>query len=142
MNTKDSILILCTSNSARSQMAEGFFNREGGGRFEVYSAGLHPTEVHPLAIQVMKEVGVDISQNRSKSVSEYLGKKSFRYVISVCQKASDQCPRLFPGALHILHWPFEDPASFEGNEEQRLVKFRDVRDQIQRKIQLWFKAMQ
>lgn len=129
---KPKVLILCTGNSARSQMAEGLFRRALGERFEVFSAGTHPSYVRPEAIQVMREIGVDISAHRSKSVQEFLG-QTFRYVITVCDNARESCP-VFPGPVERIHWSFEDPAAVSGAEEERLAAFRRVRDQIAEKI--------
>ncbi|HEX5036656.1 MAG TPA: arsenate reductase ArsC [bacterium] len=135
--TKPNILVLCTGNSARSQMAEGLLRRAAGDRFDVFSAGLEPKGVHPMAIRVMAEIGIDIGGHKSKGVEEFLGKKTFRHVISVCDHASRSCPRLFPGVSNMLHWSIEDPAAFQGNDDDRLEKFREVRDQIVEKIKAW-----
>lgn len=122
------VLILCTGNSARSQMAEGLLRDDGGESFEVFSAGTEPGRVNPLAIRAMQEAGIDISAHRSKSVEEYAGQK-FDYVITVCDRARDNCP-LFPGGAERIHWSFEDPAAAKGDEETRLSVFRRVRDEI------------
>lgn len=131
---KDHVLILCTQNSARSQMAEGFFKKYGGDLISVDSAGLEPAGLNPLAVKAMAEIGIDISGQRSKGVKEFLGKTSLSHVITVCKKAEGQCPTIFPGVRHILSWPFEDPAAFGGTEEERLQKFREVRDEIAAKV--------
>ena len=120
------VLILCTGNSARSQMAEGLLRHEGGDRFEVHSAGTHPTGVKPLAVEAMREIGIDISSQRSKSVDEYRDHE-FDYVITVCDNAAENCP-VFPGKAQRLHWSFEDPAAAERTDEQKLEVFRRVRD--------------
>lgn len=125
---KERVLIVCTGNSARSQMAEGLFRRALGDRFEVYSAGTKPTSVRPEAIDVMQEIGIDISGHRSKSVDEFLGQK-FRYVITVCDNAKESCP-VFPGRAERIHWSFQDPAEAQGTEEERRAVFRRIRDQI------------
>ena len=130
------VLILCTHNSARSQMAEGLLRHCCGERLQVYSAGLEPTEVHPLAIKAMAEIGIDISGQSSKSVLDFLGKVHFGYIITVCSKAEQQCPT-FPDVSVRLHWPFDDPASATGSEEERLAKFREVRDQIAERLRRW-----
>jgi arsenate reductase len=127
------VLVLCTGNSARSQMAEGLLRRAGGSRWEVYSAGTKPSSVRPEAITVMREIGIDISGHRSKSVDQFLA-AALDGVITVCDNAAEHCP-VFPGRVHRLHWPFEDPAAVEGSEEVRLAAFRAVRDQIQAKIE-------
>jgi len=132
------VLFLCTGNSARSQMAEAFLRRYAGDRFEVFSAGLEPQGVHPLATRVMKEIGFDLSGQLSKDVAQFLGQAHFSYVITLCAQAEDRCP-IFPGATTRLHWPFEDPAGFEGTDEQKLNKFRDIRDQIRTRIDAWLR---
>ncbi len=131
-DAKERLLILCTGNSARSQMAEGLFRRAAGDRFEVFSAGVRPTSVRPEAIAVMRELGIDISGQRSKSVDEFRGQE-FRYVITVCDNAKESCP-VFPGRTERVHWSFEDPAALAGTEEQRTAAFRQIRDQIAERI--------
>ena len=113
-------------------MAEGLFRREGGDRYEVFSAGTRPSLVRPEAIAVMAEIGIDISGHRSKSVDEFVG-KPLDIVITVCDNAKESCP-VFPGRTLRLHWPFEDPARLEGNDEERKAAFRKVRDQIRKRI--------
>lgn len=130
---KTSVLILCTGNSARSQMAEGLLRHEGGDRYEVFSAGTRPSQVRPEAIDVLAEVGIDISGQRSKSVDEFIG-QPLDLVITVCDNAKEACP-VFPGRTRRLHWPFEDPAGTEGSEDERKAAFRRVRDQIRKRIQ-------
>jgi arsenate reductase (thioredoxin) len=122
------VLILCTGNSARSQMAEGLLRHLAGDRFEVHSAGTKPSSVRPEAIAVMREVGIDISGNRSKHVDEFAG-ESFDYVLTVCDKAKESCP-IYPGHTNRLHHDFEDPAAAPGSEDERLAAFRRVRDQL------------
>ena len=129
------ILILCTGNSARSQMAEGLMRRATDGDTEVFSAGTKPSLVRPEAIAVMSELGIDLSGHRSKSVDEFAGRE-FDYVITVCDNANEACP-VFPGKTKRLHWPFEDPAGVAGSEEERRTEFRTVRDQIRAKIAEW-----
>ncbi len=126
--SKPRVLILCTGNSARSQMAEGLLRHDAGDRFEVESAGTKPTSVRPEAVAVMRELGIDISGHGSKHVDEVSGSK-FNYVITVCDNARESCP-LFPGASKQLHQDFEDPAALNGSEEQRLGLFRRVRDEL------------
>jgi len=126
------VLVLCTGNSARSQMAEGLFRQEAGGRYGVFSAGTRPTEVRPEAIAVMREIGIDISGHRSKSLDEFTG-KTLDLVITVCDNANEICP-VFPGGVERLHWPFDDPAAVAGSEEQRKAAFRTIRDQIHARI--------
>jgi arsenate reductase (thioredoxin) len=139
MDQKVRVLFLCTGNSARSQMAEAFLRQYAGDYFEVHSAGLEPKGLNPLTIQVMEEIGYDLSGQSSKSVSLYLGKVHFQYLITVCDKAEKNCPTNWPGVNYRLHWSFEDPAEFEGSEEQKLSKFREVRDQINLKILAWLR---
>lgn len=131
---KDHMLILCTQNSARSQMAEAFFKKYAGDLVDVDSAGFAPAGVNPCAVKAMAEIGIDISSQRSKGVKEFLGKASLSHVLTVCKRAEGQCPTIFPGVRHILSWPFEDPAAVEGTEEERLQKFREVRDEIEAKV--------
>ncbi len=131
------VLFLCTGNSARSQMAEAFLHKYAGDRFEPHSAGLEPKAVHPLTIKVMEEIGVDISGHTSKGFEIYLGKMLFQYLITVCDEAEKNCPTTWPGVSNRLHWHFEDPAAFIGTEEEKLVKFRQVRDQIGQKVKEW-----
>jgi arsenate reductase len=129
------LLFLCTGNSARSQMAEGLLRHEAGERFEVFSAGMHPSLVRPEAIAVMHEIGIDISGHRSKSIDEFLG-QDLDTVITVCDNAKESCP-VFPGKTRRLHWPFEDPASVEGTEEDRKDAFRKTRDRIHGRIMVF-----
>jgi arsenate reductase (thioredoxin) len=134
---KQSVLFLCTGNSARSQMGEAWLRHYAGNEFEVHSAGLDPSVVNPFTIQVMGEKGIDMSAHHAKSVREYLGKKEFTYVITVCSRAEDRCPSTFVGQLYRLHWPFDDPAAVQGSDEQKLAKFRQIRDEIEAKIKHW-----
>ncbi|MBZ5579640.1 MAG: arsenate reductase ArsC [Acidobacteriia bacterium] len=129
---KERVLILCTGNSARSQMAEGLFRTALGGKFEVFSAGTRPSLVRPEAIAVMNEIGIDICGHRSKSVDEFRDQE-FRYVITVCDNAKESCP-VFPGRTERIHWSLEDPAAVVGTEEQRQAAFRRIRDQIAERI--------
>ena len=130
MSAKKRVLILCTGNSARSQMAEGLLRQDAGDRFEVSSAGTKPSSVRPEAISVMRELGIDISGHRSKSVDEFTG-QPFDYVLTVCDNAKESCP-IFPGKAKMIHQNFEDPAAMQGSEEVRLAAFRRVRDQLRR----------
>lgn len=134
---KKRILVLCTGNSARSQMGEGLFRAEGGESFDVFSAGTKPGSVRPEAIAVMKEIGIDISSHRSKSVDEFTG-QSFDYVVTVCDNARDSCP-VFPAGTARLHWSFEDPAAVEGSEAERHSTFRRIRDQIHERVKAFFR---
>jgi arsenate reductase len=136
--THPRVLFLCTHNSARSQMAEGFLHHLAGDRFEVASAGTEATRVHPLAIRAMREVGIDISAHRSKTVDAFQG-DPWDYVITVCDSANERCP-LLPGRTTRLHWSFEDPSQATGSEARRLEIFRRVRDQIQGRVREWLAA--
>ena len=129
---KKRVLILCTGNSARSQMAEGLLRHDAGERFDVESAGTKPGIGRPEAIAVMKELGIDISNHRSKSVDEFDG-QAFDYVVTVCDNARDNCP-VFPAGTERIHWSFEDPAAVEGSETERLSAFRRIRDQIHARV--------
>lgn len=129
---KQRVLILCTGNSARSQMAEGWLRHLAADRFDVVSAGTHPSTVNPFAIQAMAEVGVDLSGHRSKAVKEFLG-QPFDYVITVCDQAAEACP-VFPGPAQRIHWSFPDPAAVQGSDAVRLATFRTVRDAIQQRL--------
>jgi arsenate reductase (thioredoxin) len=131
------VLFLCTGNSARSQMAEAFLRKYGSDRFKAYSAGLEPKGVNPLTVRVMAEIGMDVTQQRSKSVGEYVGKELFQYLITVCDHAEKNCPVAWPGISRRLHWSFEDPAEFLGTEEEKLSKFREIRDRIKQKVIDW-----
>jgi arsenate reductase (thioredoxin) len=134
---KTKVLFLCTGNSARSQMAEVLLRKLAGDDFETYSAGLEPAGLNPYTVRVMEEVGMDMAGHRSKSLKEYLGKAHFGYVITVCAKADRNCPAVFPGMGKRLHWPFEDPAASKGSDEDKLAKFRLIRDQIEQKVKSW-----
>ncbi|MBL8215728.1 MAG: arsenate reductase ArsC [Bryobacterales bacterium] len=132
------VLILCTANSARSQMAEGLF-RHAAPDWEVFSAGTRASLVRPEAIAVMAELGIDLTTHRSKSVDEFAGQE-FTYVITVCDNAAENCP-VFPGKTQRLHWPFEDPAAEQGGQEQREAAFRRIRDQIQARIEAFLRSL-
>jgi arsenate reductase len=134
---KRTVLFLCTGNSARSQMAEALLRELAGERFEPASAGLDPKGVHPLTVQVLKEEGIDIGGARSTDVREYLGKKTFADLITVCGHADAACPTVFPGVQRRYHWPFDDPAAATGTEAEKLAAFRKARDQIKQRIKDW-----
>jgi arsenate reductase len=132
---KTRVLFVCVRNAARSQMAEAFLNRLAGDRFEAESAGLEPGEINPLALEVMKERGIDISMHRVNSVFDfYRQNRLYRYVIALCDEAAERCP-IFPGFATTLHWSFEDPAGFTGSLEERLAKTREIREQIRKRIE-------
>jgi arsenate reductase (thioredoxin) len=140
MSNLKSVLFLCTGNSARSQMAEGLLRDLGGDLFEVFSAGTEPSIVNPLAIEAMREINIDISGHRSKSVDEFIGQE-FDYVITVCDNANEHCP-IFPGNTQRIHWSFIDPAAAEGDEAARLAVFRRVRNEIQQRLRLFLTVKQ
>lgn len=133
---KPRVLFLCTGNSARSQMAEGYLRHAAEGRFDAMSAGIEPKGLNPLAIEAMREIGIDISQQTSKDVVSLLG-QHIPYVVTVCDNAKERCP-MFPGAWKFLHWSLDDPAVAQGTLEERLAVFRRVRDQIIADIDLEF----
>ena len=130
---KKKVLFLCSENSCRSQMAEGILRHLMGNEFEVFSAGIRPSVVNPIAIKIMAEIGIDISGHRSKSVDEFQG-MNFDFVITTCDAARETCP-VFPGNTRHLHWSFSDPADARGSEEEILSVFRKVRDEIKLRIQ-------
>jgi arsenate reductase len=131
------VLFLCTGNSARSQMAESFLRKYANDRFEAHSAGLEPKGIHPFTVKVMEEASVDMSGQTSKGFDAYLGKMLFQYLITLCDDAEKNCPTTWPGISNRLHWSFDDPAALIGSEEEKLAKFRQVRDQIEKKIKAW-----
>ena len=139
MSDKKRVLILCTGNSARSQMAEGLLRHDGGDDFDVASAGVEASFVRPQSIEAMREIGVDISGHRSKSVDEFRGRE-FDYVITVCDNANERCP-VFPGKTQRIHWSFDDPAAAEGDEPARLAVFRRVRDEIRERLRSFILAV-
>jgi arsenate reductase (thioredoxin) len=132
---KTRVLFLCTHNSARSQMAEGFLRAKAGDRFEAQSAGTEKTSVHPLAIRAMAERGIDINTHTSKLFVGLL-QEPWDYLITVCDDANERCP-FVPGVIKRLHWSFEDPSRATGTDDERLAKFRQVRDQIERRLSEW-----
>lgn len=134
MTDKRRVLILCTGNSARSQMAEGLLRQMGGERFEAFSAGVEPSFVRPQAIQVMQEIGVDISSHRSKSVDEFVDQR-IDYVITVCDHANQRCP-IFPAQVKRIHWSIDDPVT-PGSETEHLQAFRRARDELKQRLQIF-----
>lgn len=132
---KKRVLFLCTHNSARSQMAEGLLRNMAGDRFDVFSAGTERTYVQPLAIDAMREVGIDITSQTSKTLDEFEG-QTFDYVITVCDRANESCP-ILPGTTERIHWSFEDPTAATGTDEQRLRAFRTVRDALQQRLRIF-----
>lgn len=135
---KQRALILCTVNSARSQMAEGLLRALAGERFDVFSAGTKPSSVNPLAIEAMAQRGIDISDHRSKHLSEFLG-QPFDYVITVCDNAAETCP-VFPGKTERIHWSLPDPASIEGTHADKLAFFGQIRDELENHFREWLSA--
>jgi arsenate reductase (thioredoxin) len=134
---KTKVLFLCIGNSARSQIAEAFLRCWAGDRFEVHSAGLEAKGISPYTLRAMEELGYDLSQQRSKDVTEYLGKDHFGYLITVCTRAEERCPRTFLGVSQRIHWPIDDPAAFEGTEEETLEAYRRARDEIAVRLEAW-----
>ncbi len=135
---KPMVLILCTGNACRSQMAEAFLAKFAADRFEVASAGTAPqARVHPLAVRVMNEAGIDIGGQRPKPLRQFLGAAPVRHLLIVCDKASETCPRIWPGASTRSYLPFDDPAAFVGNETETLAEFRRVRDDIAQAMRAW-----
>jgi arsenate reductase len=135
MNYPIRVLFLCTGNSARSQMAEALLRSFGGDDFEVYSAGTEPSGLHPMTVEVMKEAGVDLSNQRSKHLDEFAG-QSFDYIITVCDRVRDNCPT-FPGDIERIHWGFDDPAAVVGDDQLQRQMFLRVRNEISERIRLW-----
>jgi arsenate reductase len=135
---KANVLFVCIHNSARSQMAEAFLNRICGGEFEAHSAGLEPGNLNPIVVEAMREIGIDISGNKTKSVMDmFKSGKTFQYVITVCDETSaERCP-IFPGVTKRLHWSFPDPSGFPGTHDEKLAKTREIRDTIKKKIEAW-----
>ena len=144
MSEKSCVLFLCSGNICRSQMAEGFLRKIAGDQFEVLSAGLEPGDkIDPLTVQVMAEVGIDISAQHPKSLKEYLGQRVIHWLIIVCEKAGEHCPHIWPllNDKNRLVWPFPDPDAVTGSPEQRLRAFREVRDSIRAKLELWLATL-
>ncbi len=142
---KQKVLFICVHNSARSQMAEAFLNDICGDHFEVHSAGLEPGNLNPLAVEAMREIGIDILQKQTQSVSDVLesgpAAAGFAYVITVCDESSaERCP-VFPGDAKRLHWGFPDPSALSGSDDERLAGTRKIRDQIRARIETWCDEM-
>ncbi|MEW5807516.1 MAG: arsenate reductase ArsC [Acidobacteriota bacterium] len=129
---KKKVLFLCTGNSARSQMAEGLLKHLASDRFEVFSAGTNPEAVHPMAIEAMIPIGIDISNHRSKSIREFLG-QTFDFVITLCDSVKESCP-VFPGQYRDIHWSLTDPSDAVGTDEEMLSVFAEIRDELRRRI--------
>ena len=135
--SRQRVLFLCTGNSVSSQMAEAFLRKYAGDIFETHSAGLKPQGINPLTTKVMNEMGIDISNQTSKGIGIYSGKTPFHYLITVCEDADRNCSTAWLAVTKRMHWSFEDPATFDGTEEEKLAKFRDVRNLIENKIRGW-----
>jgi len=135
---KKNVLFICIHNSARSQMAEAFFNEMCGEEFEAQSAGLEPGKLNPIVVEAMQEIGIDISRNQTKSIFDtYKSGKSFAYVVTVCDAATaERCP-IFPGVTTRLHWSFPDPSALQGTHDEKLACTREIRDAIQAKVMRW-----
>lgn len=130
---KTKVIFLCTGNSARSQIAESLLKKYASEHFDVYSAGFDPKPINPFAVNVMQELGVDLSSHYSKDLKQFLGKTHFGIIITLCAKGEQNCPT-FPGVSTRLYWPFEDPAQFQGTNHEKIAKFREIRDLIDLKI--------
>ena len=137
---KPRVLFVCTHNAARSQMAEALLRKHAGDRFEAASAGFEPTDVHPLTREVLAEVGIDGSDLSAKGLREFLARRAVRHAIIVCAQAEAECPKIYPFAGETLYWAFDDPAALEGPPELQRAKFRQVRDEIDTRIQAWLRA--
>ena len=142
MTKKPQVLFICTGNSARSQMAEAFLKHYAGNNFDVQSAGLEPKGINTYTIRVMIELGYDMSEHRSKNLREFMGYTHSRYVITLCNDADASCPRGLWSSVEKLYWPFDDPAAFEGSDEEKLAYFRKVRDQIEAKVLAWLEEIE
>ena len=135
------VLFLCAHNAARSQMAEALLRRHASDRFEVVSAGLEPTEIHPLTLRVLEEDATDTRDLRVEGLDRYMAKTTVHYAVIVCERSQAMCPRLYPFAQQVLYWPFEDPAAFVGTPNEQIEKFREVRDQIEAKLVAWLSEL-
>lgn len=138
---KTRVLFLCTGNSCRSQMAEALLRHLAGARFEALSAGTEPKEIHPLTLAALDEIGVPTAGLRSKNLREYLGTMQFAYVVSVCAAADQSCPTIWPGVMHRVAAPFDDPAALVGSPAEQLVEFRRVRDAIKAWLEDWIETV-
>jgi arsenate reductase len=123
-------------------MAEAFLRKYGGDQFDAYSAGTDPKNINPYTGRVMKEIGINLSGQYSKHIKEYMGKVHFGYLITLCEEAEKKCPTTFPGIAQRLQWSFEDPAALEGSDDEKLMRFREVRDKIEQRIKSWLSEMQ
>jgi arsenate reductase len=140
MADKPCVLFLCTHNSARSQIAEALLRRLASDRYSACSAGTDPTAVHPMTRRVLEEIGIDTSGLEAKPLKRFLGRSRPRYAIVVCAQAAESCPRVFPSAVNVLQWPFDDPSRVEGSEELQLAAFRRTRDEIEARLRDWLRS--
>jgi arsenate reductase len=131
------VLFICSANSARSQMAEALLKWRAGDDFEVHSAGLESTGVHPMTVRVLSEIGIDWSEAESTRLESLIGHVYFDHAIIVCAAAAERCPRLYPSAREVLKWPFDDPAAAAGDDEAKIETFRRVRDEIDKRLRAW-----
>lgn len=137
------MLFVCVHNSARSQMAETFLNKFGKDRFEAYSAGLKPGNLNPIVVEVMREIGIDISGNKTKSVFDFYKKGMlFNYVITVCDEADREACPIFPGITKNIHWGIADPSAIKGTQQEKIIRTREIRDEIKKKIQEFIASME
>lgn len=136
------VLFLCTGNSARSQLAEALLRHHAGDRYEAFSAGTEPKPVNPFTLQVLEEKGINTEGLRSKNLSEYLGRQFFSYIVVVCSHAAESCPTVWPGVHGIIHLFFNDPAAVEGTDDEKLAKFREVRDKIETELLEWVASVE
>lgn len=137
MALDNTVLFVCSHNSARSQMAHGWLKHLTGDRFKVYSAGVEPGSLNPLAVQAMQEVGIDIADHKAEGIKQYLGHVPVYYLIIVCDQAAKSCPHVWPGMAVRLEWSFEDPSAATGSHDEQLAVFRRVRDEIRVKLEAW-----
>lgn len=142
MTDAKKVLFICSANSARSQMAEALLKRRVGDAFEVHSAGLESTGVHPMTVRVLAEVGIDWSEAQSTSLESLIGHIYFDHAIIVCAAAAERCPRLYPSARDVMKWPFDDPAAATADEAMQLETFRRVRDEIDARLAAWIEAVE
>lgn len=141
-NRKAGVMVLCTGNSCRSQIAQAFLEKHAGERFPAFSAGSDPApEVHPLTIEVMREAGVDLDGRKPRHLRDFLGTTPIHTLILVCDSAARNCPSAWPGVQQRLMWPFEDPAGFEGSDDEKLAKFREARDAIEARVREWVASL-
>jgi arsenate reductase (thioredoxin) len=142
MKDRPRVLFVCTHNAARSQMAEAILRQVAGDQFEACSAGFAPTEVHPLTIRALTEIGVDTKGLRAKAVRDFLGKEAVKYAVIVCQQDEESCPRVYLFATRTLYWAFDDPSAAPGTPDDQLAAFRRVRDEIDCRIREWVRGTQ